>query len=94
MIYLLITILILLSYIIINLYIKLRKAEKLIIEGEFRMKQEYINFYKIYRSVYNDIMAVDKKSSFKSDDQVGSAWKLYVDLHEQVENLFKATIQD
>jgi len=94
MIYLLLFILLLSFYVIINLYRKLRRAEKLIIEGEFRMKQEYVEFYKIFNSIYSNIIAIDKKGSFKSEDQVGIAWKLYVDLHTQVENLFKITIQD
>ena len=90
----LIILLLISTYIILNLYRKLRKAETTIIQMELDNDVKYIKFYKIFKEISNNIAAVDKKASFKSEDEVGYAWKLFMDLNRQMDELFKTIISD
>lgn len=87
-----ITILVLI-YVIINLYNKLRKCEKLITDTEISNDLNYINFYKSFKEISNRLIAVDKKGSFKSEDEVGYSWNIFMKLIEDMDELFKTILE-
>lgn len=90
----LIILLIISTYIILNLYRKLRKAEAAIVQLGIDNDVKYIQFYKVFKEISNNIAAVDKKASFKSEDEVGYAWNLFMDLNQQLDELFKTIITE
>lgn len=74
---------------IINLYTKLRKCEKLIIDVEISNDFNYVSFYKSFKEMANRLIAIDKKGSFKSEDEVGYSWNMFMKLIADMDELFK-----
>lgn len=91
--FILIMIILVLIYVIINLYNKLRKCEKLITDTEISNELNYINFYKSFKEMANRLIAIDKKGSFKSEDEVGYSWNIFMKLIEDMDELFKTILE-
>ena len=81
-------------YIIINLYIKVRRAEKLIIHNEFAANQRFVEFYIEFRKAHERMNTVDRKGIFKTEDEVGYTFKIIKDIVDTMDEDFKLILSD
>jgi hypothetical protein len=71
----------------------LRKCEALLSNQEINNDLIYVKFYKDFTSMSNKLIAIDKKGSFKSEDEVGYAWKIFMDIIHDMDKLFKTILE-